>query len=165
MNCFFESIFRSSKITARINELTMTYLNDETVLKSLKCNSIILQIFIELTEYHSIQNSVKINSNKTFDKVKKTIKYMRENYDKKVTLDILSEYVHIEKYALCHDFKKATSQTVVQYINNYRCQKAISFLEKGYSVTEVSIMCGFENASFFSKTFKKYIGVLPSKYH
>ena len=84
---------------------------------------------------------------------------------KKITLDILSEYVHIDKYALCHDFKKATSQTVVQYINNYRCQKAISFLEKGYSVTEVSIMCGFENPSFFSKTFKKYIGVLPSKYH
>lgn len=168
INCnelIFEPIIKSVKITTLMNELISLYLNDDTALKTLKCNSVIIQVLIELAEYHSIQNSVKINSNKTFDKVKKTIKYIQENYDKKITLDMLSEYVHIDKYALCHDFKKATSQTVVQNINNYRCQKAISFLEKGYSVTEVSIMCGFENPSFFSKTFKKYIGVLPSKYH
>lgn len=160
----FKPVLRSPKISALINELTSIYLNKETKLKSLKCNSIIIQILIELAEHHSIQNIVRINSNNAFDKVKKTIKYIRENYDKKITLDILSEYIHTDKYTLCHDFKKATSQTVVQYINNYRCQKAVGFIEKGYTITETSYLCGFENSSFFSKTFKKHMGFVPSKY-
>lgn len=160
----FEPIIKSEKIVTLIKELIAIYVNDNTVLKTPKCNSIILQILIELAEHYSIENKIDITTNKSFDKVKKAIQYIRDNYQEKISLDRLSEYAHTDKYTLCHDFKRATSQTVVQYINNYRCQKAISLLEKGCSVTEVSIMCGFENPSFFSKTFKKYIGVLPSKY-
>lgn len=121
-------------------------------------------LFSVSNENHLIQNNVKITPNKAFDKVKETIKYIRKNYNKKISLDQLSKHVHIDKFTLCHNFKKATSQTIVQYINNYRCQKAVNFLENGYSVFEASAMCGFENPSFFTKTFKKYIGILPSKY-
>ena len=102
--------------------------------------------------------------NGSVEKVKEAIKYIRENYAHKFTLDELARFIHIHKYTLCHNFKKATGQTVVQYINNYRCQKAGSFIKKGDSITQASLKCGFENASFFTKTFKKYIGVLPSKY-
>lgn len=167
INCnefVFDPLVKSQKIINLFNELTKAYSDDNTILKIAKCNSIIIQILIELAENHSINGNMKICQDKSFDKVKDTIKYIRKNFDKKISLDNISQNMHVNKYTLCHDFKRATSQTVVQYTNNYRCQKAINFLEKGYSVTEAASLCGFENASFFTKTFKKYMGVLPSKY-
>ena len=161
---FFEPIIRSEKITSLINELKTVYLNSNENFKTLKCNGIIIQILIELVLCYSMQSRVKMTANKSFEKVKEAIKYIRENYAHKFTLDELARFIHIDKYTLCHNFKKATGQTVVQYINNYRCQKAGSFIKKGDSITQASLKCGFENASFFTKTFKKYMGVLPSKY-
>ena len=160
----FEPIIKNSKIVSLIDELKTVYLSEEENFKAFKCNSIIVEIFKELLLFHSAQSSVKIATNKSFEKVKEAINYIKENYQNKITLDELSDFVHIDKFTLCHNFKKATGQTVVQYINNYRCQKSVGFIEKGYSVAEASLRCGFENPSFFTKTFKKYMGVLPSKY-
>jgi AraC-like DNA-binding protein len=42
--------------------------------------------------------------------------------------------------------------------------KASEYIKEGKSVAEAGYLCGFENSSFFTKTFKKYKGVLPSKF-
>lgn len=48
-------------------------------------------------------------------------------------------------------------------VNAVRCRNANTFILSGLSISEAAYRCGFENMSYFSKTFKKYVGELPSK--
>ena len=82
----------------------------------------------------------------------------------KISLEDISRSVLCDKYTLCRDFKKYTGQTVFENLNRYRCIKAAELLNDGKSVAEAALLCGFESFSFFTKTFKKYMGSLPSEY-
>lgn len=96
--------------------------------------------------------------------VRAAIRYLRAHYSEPITLDALSRAVFMEKCGLCKAFKKLTGQTVIEYLNNYRCEKAKEFLLLGKTVTETALLCGFHNMSYFTKTFKENTGKLPSSY-
>ena len=96
--------------------------------------------------------------------VKKVLLYIRENYRTRITLDSVAKHVLTDKYTLCKLFKKSTGQTIFENINAYRCMRAAEYIAHGTTVCEAASLCGFDNNSFFTKTFKKYMGVLPSKY-
>ena len=58
-------------------------------------------------------------------------------------------------------FKEVTRRTPVDYINFIRCNYARNLLLSGrYNVSESAEMSGFKNLSYFSKTYKKYMGCL-----
>lgn len=51
------------------------------------------------------------------------------------------------------------------YVKRFRINKACTLLDSGYySVTEVSLQCGFNSTSYFAKEFKRCIGITPSEY-
>ena len=69
----------------------------------------------------------------------------------------------LSKYYFCRIFKNITGSTVIKYLNMYRCMKARELLSSGkYTVSEAALECGFENMSYFSKTYKAYSGSVPS---
>ena len=71
--------------------------------------------------------------------------------------------VGLSKYHLTRKFKTATGITPVEYLTIIRCQNAQRLLMKNiYTVSEVAELCGFESPSYFSKIFKKTIGLCPS---
>ena len=63
---------------------------------------------------------------------------------------------------MSRDFKKYTGNTVFEYINISRCKTAATLIASGMSVSAAANECGFENLSYFSRTYKKYMGKLPS---
>lgn len=160
----FNPLIKSEKTASLIKKLNTEYLARISPCRTARLNEILLGILIELTENHSKKKSLSLTDRKTFETVKATIKYIRENYNRKLFLDEISKQVLTDKYTLCREFKKLAGQTVVEYTNNYRCQKAADYITDGYTVAEAAGMCGFENLSFFTKTFKKYMGALPSEY-
>ncbi|EOU2011906.1 helix-turn-helix domain-containing protein, partial [Clostridium perfringens] len=55
-------------------------------------------------------------------------------------------------------------QTILDYINHIRCINARNLiLYNGYTISESAYKSGFNNLSYFSKTYKKYMGLLPSE--
>ena len=85
--------------------------------------------------------------------------------DKKLTIDEIADEVGLSKYHFSREFKKVTGLTIVSYINIVRCRNAEKLLIKNeYSVHDIAVKCGYENDSYFSKTFKKHMGMLPSEY-
>lgn len=160
----FSPFIKSAVLVDLLNNLKEIYSDPTISCYIAKLNEIVLKILIELAEHHIVEKNISASENKNFETVKSTISYIRKNYDRKITLDEISKAVLCDKYALCREFKKLTGQTIIENINNYRCIKAIDCLNAGYTVAQTAALCGFENLSFFTKTFKKQIGRLPSCY-
>ena len=160
----FQNVFKNMTIMNSIIETVQTYKNPDDICYKAKLQCLILKILIEIRTYHTKSISVSKYDNKYFKGVKDTILYIQNNYDKKISLDELSKVTYIDKYTLSKKFKEFTGITIVNYINNYRCKMALLMIQKGEQISSAARLCGFNNISFFTKTFKKYTGNLPSYY-
>ena len=96
--------------------------------------------------------------------VKNALNYIRKNMSGSISLNALSDSVGVSKYHLSREFKAFTGKTIVQTINLIRCEEARRLIEGGESVSAAAVSCGFENMSYFSRTFKKIFHGLPSDY-
>ena len=159
----FVPLLQNEKLAEAFEEICDVYKKDDP-LRVAMLSQLLLKLLIEIVSgYSSVKHEIGAVQ-KDLDIVKKVLLYIRDHYNMKITLDAISKHVLMDKYTLCKIFKKNTGQTIFENINAYRCMRAAEYLSQGKNVCEAASLCGFENNSFFSKTFKKYMGVLPSKF-
>ena len=78
-------------------------------------------------------------------------------------MDSVCRETGFSKSYICHTFKEVTGQTVLDYVNFLRCNHARSLLASGkYNVGESALQSGFSNLSYFSRTYRRIMGELPS---
>ncbi|MBU5443675.1 response regulator [Paenibacillus sp. MSJ-34] len=97
--------------------------------------------------------------------IPKVIAYIEQNYDQALSLQVLSQYVHLSKNYLAHLFKKETGEGIIDYITRIRLERA-KVLLRGTDLKsgEISLMVGIPDSKYFSKLFKKMVGATPSEY-
>lgn len=92
-------------------------------------------------------------------------RYFNEHYNEPINID---EYASSRNMSICwfqRNFKKVTNQSPMQYIMNVRMNNAANLLETtNYSMKKISGIVGYENSLYFSRVFKKIIGMTPSEY-
>lgn len=87
------------------------------------------------------------------------------NYDKDISLDMLAKKFYISPYHLCHEFKRYTGRTLVEYINITRIMNAQrKIMETNDSITDICSHTGFKNLTHFNRVFRSITGTSPSKY-
>ena len=124
-----------------------------------------LNLLLYLTRNYCIGETNPLNHSKNSDNIKNVIGYIRSHFEENLTIDALSDQAGLSKYYFSREFKRLTGMTVVTYVNLVRCENAKKlFKSDKYSVNEVCEMCGFDNLSYFSKTFKKFTNLTPSEY-
>lgn len=97
--------------------------------------------------------------------VNKAVEYIQNNYSSVITLDDISREVYASPDHFERIFKYQTGQTPHQYLIGVRLQKAKEILKRDEcSIEEAARRCGFVNASHFSTTFKRIIGMPPSEF-
>lgn len=159
----FPPLFKNRKIADIFEEICKEY-KEKSELRVATLNCLLLKLLIETVDGYSVPRKREMVEKRDLITVKNVLLYIRENYNKRITLDELSSHALVDKYTLCKIFKKITDQTIFDNINSYRCMKAAEYISEGKSVSEALLLCGFENNSYFTKTFKKYTGALPSEY-
>lgn len=97
-------------------------------------------------------------------KVEKVINHMTDNYMHVMTLEELSRLAQVSPSYLGYIFKKVTGQAVLNYLIDIRISRAKSFLLDGYSVSETAKLTGFNDIFYFSKAFKRRVGMSPRQY-
>lgn len=97
-------------------------------------------------------------------RIKSAMEYVRKNLSEQLSLDVLAAHIGVSKYHLSHEFKSATGLTIVTYINLCRCMEARQMILDGVPVSHAAVACGFENMSYFTRTFKRFYCCVPSAY-
>ena len=91
--------------------------------------------------------------------------YLDEHYTEKFSLDELAEEFFISKYYLCREFKSLYGITLNHYVIAKRITLAKKLLRfSSYTLEEIASKCGFYDASYFNKQFKKSEGIGASDF-
>ena len=93
------------------------------------------------------------------------VTYIRDNYQKKISINDLIEPLQTSATYLNQLFKKETGFPFNDFLNRYRIQMAIQKLkEDDCKIYNVAVECGFKEYKYFINVFKKYTGILPSAF-
>jgi transcriptional regulator GlxA family with amidase domain len=91
--------------------------------------------------------------------------YIEENYNEKITVDELAEKFNLGRRTFERRFKKATTNTIIEYIQRVKVEAAKADLERGRkTVSEIMYDVGYSDSKSFRDVFKKYAGMSPIEY-
>jgi len=97
--------------------------------------------------------------------VKKAQEFIENNFQTKITVDQLASMLALSRRNLERRFKKATANTVVEYIQRVKIEAAKKNLETGRkNINEVMYETGYNDTKAFRTTFKKLTGLSPIQY-
>lgn len=92
------------------------------------------------------------------------LQHIENHFNEDITISILSKMANMSKYYFCHSFKELTKKTFTEYLNIIRINKSELMLKNtNMNVTEVATACGYNDINYFSRLYKKYKSVPPSK--
>jgi AraC-like DNA-binding protein len=139
---FFESFFRK----------------DEDIVIETKLIDSLSYLIINFTSYTK-------NYNDIFDNklvLKKSLEYINDCIDENISLDTLALNCNLSKYHFLRVFKKEIGLTPHSFIINERLNRANNLIKNGKTISEASLLVGFNDQSHFTRNFKKYFGYTPT---
>ncbi|HEX2945025.1 MAG TPA: response regulator [Clostridia bacterium] len=114
----------------------------------------------------SVTSKVNSYNNKSIKLIlRKAVEYLQNHYNEQITLNEVAEHTFVSTYYISRMFKKEMGKNFVDYLNEIRIEKAKEMLrDVRYKTYEVAEQVGIPDAHYFSKLFKKYVGVTPTEF-
>lgn len=106
-----------------------------------------------------------IHSAHRIGQIKSVLEYIEQQYQSEITLDALAEVAGMNPKYFCRIFKEITQQTPMDYVIFFRIEQAAKLLSTtDLSVIETGLECGFNDCSYFIRTFKRLKNMTPNQY-
>lgn len=97
--------------------------------------------------------------------VTKAKKYIDANFHNEISLDEVSQVVNISPYYFSKVFKDETGENFMKYLTNIRIEKAKELLaDRNNTIKEVCLSVGYSDPNYFSRIFKKSVGITPTEF-
>ena len=97
--------------------------------------------------------------------INKILKHLHLNIESEISLEKLAEDLNLSASYISSCFKKQMGLSIMKYAKKIRIDRAkVLLTTTDISILDLSVSLGFYDQSHFSKTFKKFTGVSPSKY-
>ena len=120
---------------------------------------------------HTIEEFILLigqdNCAKSLNKyLSKAVDYMTANYTDELTLRTVADAVYISSFYLSHLFRNEMDTTFSDYLCKIRIEKAKRFFmdANNFRIQEVAEKTGFDDPNYFTKSFKKIVGMTPREY-
>ena len=128
----------------------------------IKTKIILLQFILELWKRGFIVENDTSGKNTV---EKEMVSYIQQNFTGKILLKEFGEQFHLSEKYISRYFKEHFHITVSQYVTYLRLEHAKHLLQDtNIPVTEVAMQSGYQNVSYFIRSFKKTYGMSPLKY-
>lgn len=99
------------------------------------------------------------------NKIDKVLKYISENYHHDIDLQEIADVACMTTNSFCRFFKKRTSKSFRQFLNEVRIKNASRLLvQERFSISDVCYEVGFNSITNFNKQFKQIVGKTPKEY-
>lgn len=91
--------------------------------------------------------------------------YIKTHYESEISLEEVAEHVHMSVSYFSSVFKKEEGITFIKYVTNFRLGKAKTLLkDPQYNIGQIAHLVGYSDTKYFTKLFKKEVGLKPSEY-
>lgn len=100
---------------------------------------------------------------KKYSPIERVCKYIENNYSEMITLEDILTFYPFSKSKLCRDFKAEYNMSIFEKIMETRLKNARYMLKSNpdTKLSTVARSCGFSDASYFCKVYKKFYGESP----
>ena len=122
-------------------------------------------LFGQLFQNHFYSEAPALSTQKKVLHLKDVLTFIDEHYAEDIRLSDLAACANMNGNYFCRYFRELTHRTQLDYLNYYRVEAAceqLSYTNK--TITEIAFDCGFHDASYFVKVFKRYKNITPSEY-
>ena len=147
----------------------------QLLIEALACNGMkqfgifiqIMELLINRDEIHYINsptNHINLSNNLNW-RASKILSYLQQNFKNDISLTEAADITGMQVHAFCRFFKNLTSLTYSDFIIELRISYTCQLLkDSNLSITQIAFDAGFNNISYFNRTFKKSKGISPRDY-
>ncbi|WP_052406357.1 helix-turn-helix transcriptional regulator [Clostridium culturomicium] len=97
--------------------------------------------------------------------IRKAINYINLNLNSNLTLSSIANNIVVNPNYLSSKFNKEVHESIASFINRRRIEESLKLMKNtSLSITAISEQVGFNDVNYFSKVFKKLLGISPSEY-
>lgn len=126
-------------------------------------SQLFMMFYILIKELSS--NTIERKDTKSLAKMKLILKYIENNYMNKISIADVAEEVHLSQSHFMKYFKNTMGTSFIDYLNEYRLTMASRLLlSSDATILNISEEVGFDNLSYFNRSFKRRFGQTPSAY-
>lgn len=118
-------------------------------------------------EYHRKEpgGEYRVESSHTLKKLDLIFRYVEDHYMESVTLEEIAGYMGFSRYYFAKFFKKNVGRTFMQFLNEYRIEKAKwILLNEDAAALEVAERAGFGSVKTYYRLFKEIVGMTPKEF-
>ena len=124
-----------------------------------------INLLIYISRLYKIQTAKQKTTDNKNEDLDELIKYIRSNYGRNLSLELLAEHAHMSREYLSRKFKSYTGTNISDFIAEIRIERAKQLLRSStHSIMDISSYCGYTSLGNFQKFFKKLTGCNPSEY-
>ncbi|MBC7848437.1 MAG: helix-turn-helix transcriptional regulator [Chitinophagaceae bacterium] len=126
----------------------------------------VLQILAEAEDYsYMTPKNYFYDYSHDEDRMRSVNQYVYDHFTDKITIRDVASVANMTETSFCRYFKTRCNKNFSRFLNEVRISYACKLLKKSnYSVTEVSFQSGFNELSYFTRQFKRIMGVPPQQY-
>lgn len=132
---------------------------------SLKIQSIFTWIWALIYEHMPKSHGTERKHRHDLPILKNMIDFIQQHYREQITLEQIAASGGIGQSKCCKLFSTCIHQTPNAYLTGYRLHRSAELLQMtDLNITEIAYEVGFNGASYYAETFRKYMGISPSSY-
>ena len=161
----FEPVIRDETLSAAFLNIIKERDEERTYSKqfvTLAIQHFVLQVFEKYGTHPAISDEQKQNNN--FMIAVKVTDYLRQHLSENFSIDVIAQGLDISTSHMCRCFKAAMGVSIIDHLNRLRCYTARHYLmHTNKKVNEVAALCGYQNNSYFTRTYQKIVGYPPNE--